>query len=150
MEVQACQVSRTVCPGPRSRSTSNFSFIENCLDSGFFASSPQQSHSRHLSLPPQSNIAVLNSPKCCDASTLLARLVSVLALSFLFVGSVITRDKQTMPEINPSYHAEAKSLAGRILKRADEAQCHRNSCTILVANFHHAFRVHVASRNSAG
>ncbi len=63
------------------------------------------------------------------------RLVSVLALSFLFVGSVITRDKQTMPEINPSYQAEAKSLAGRILKRADEAKCHRNSCTILVANF---------------
>jgi TonB family protein len=63
------------------------------------------------------------------------RLVFVLALSFQFVGAVIARDKQTLPESNPSYQAEAKSLVGRILKRADKAKCHPNSCTILVANF---------------
>jgi hypothetical protein len=46
------------------------------------------------------------------------RLVPVLALFFLLVGSVLAQDKQTMPESNPSYQAETKtrdaSSKGRI------------------------------------
>jgi TonB family protein len=70
--------------------------------------------------------------RCIHASCRLARMH---VISFLLVNSVIAQDKQTLPESNPSYQAEAKSLAGRILKRADKTKCHPNSCTILVANF---------------
>jgi len=70
--------------------------------------------------------------RCIYASR---RLVPPLALSFLSVGSAIGQDEQTLSESNPSYQMDAKSLAGRILKRADKEECHLNGCTILVANF---------------
>lgn len=85
--------------------------------------------------------AALIKYRCAKLAKMLRRiyasrfLVPALVLSFLFVDSVIAQDKQILPESNSSYQAEAESLAGRILKRADKAKCHPNSCIILVANF---------------
>jgi TonB family protein len=61
-------------------------------------------------------------------------LVSRLASVFL-ACSAFAQAQQNSPESNSRYREEIKPLAGRILKRADKAKCHPNSCTILVANF---------------
>ncbi|HXJ07405.1 MAG TPA: energy transducer TonB [Candidatus Acidoferrum sp.] len=53
----------------------------------------------------------------------------------LAVGLSFAQDPQNLPESNPPYRTELKTLAGRILKRADKAKCHPGSCTVLVANF---------------
>ncbi len=61
--------------------------------------------------------------------------VPVTAYSALSVGLSFAQDPQNLSESNPPYRAELKTLAGRILKRADKAKCHPGSCTVLVANF---------------
>jgi TonB family protein len=61
--------------------------------------------------------------------------VPVTAFSFLVVGSSFAQVQQSSRESNAPYREEIKALAGRILKRADKAKCHSNSCTVLVANF---------------
>jgi len=61
--------------------------------------------------------------------------VPVTAFSFLVVGSSFAQVQQISRESNAPYREEIKALAGRILKRADKAKCHSNSCTVLVANF---------------
>src|SRR5271155_1811571 len=62
-------------------------------------------------------------------------LVVVAAFSFLAVGLAFAQDQPSSPESNSMYREKIKALAGRILKRADKAKCHPNSCTVLVANF---------------
>jgi TonB family protein len=62
-------------------------------------------------------------------------LVFVTAFCFLAVGSSFAQDQQNLPESNPPYGTGLKALAARILKRADQAECRPNSCTILVTNF---------------
>jgi TonB family protein len=62
-------------------------------------------------------------------------LVLMTVFFFLVVSSSFAQDQQSSPESNSPYREEIKMLAERILKRADKAKCHPNSCTILVANF---------------
>jgi TonB family protein len=62
-------------------------------------------------------------------------LILVTFFSLLAVSSSFAQDQQSSLESNSSYHEEIKALAARILKRADEAKCRPNSCTVLVANF---------------
>jgi TonB family protein len=62
-------------------------------------------------------------------------LVLVTVLSLLVVGSSFAQDQQNLSESNPPYGTELKALAARILKRADQAECHSNNCTVLVTNF---------------
>jgi TonB family protein len=61
--------------------------------------------------------------------------VLVTAFCFLVVGSCIAQDQRGSPESISSYRGELKTLAARVLKRADKAKCRLNSCTVLVANF---------------
>jgi TonB family protein len=61
--------------------------------------------------------------------------VFAIAFSFLSVGFSIAQDQQASPESNTPYRGELHSLAGLVLKGADKAGCHPNSCTVLVANF---------------
>jgi TonB family protein len=61
--------------------------------------------------------------------------VPLTAYFSVAVGFSFAQDPQNLPESNPPYRTELKTLAGRILKRADKAKCHPGSCTVLVANF---------------
>ena len=63
------------------------------------------------------------------------RLVLLTVCYFCIAGSFFAQDVQNPSEPNPVPSAELKNLAKRILKRADKAKCHYNSCTVLVANF---------------
>lgn len=58
-----------------------------------------------------------------------------MACSFLLAGMSFARDPQNLPESSAPYRGELKTLAARVLKIADKAKCHPNSCTVLVANF---------------
>jgi TonB family protein len=62
-------------------------------------------------------------------------LVLVTAFCFLAVGSSFAQVQQNLSESNPPYGTELKALAARILKRADQAECRSNNCTVLVTNF---------------
>ena len=59
----------------------------------------------------------------------------VTAYCFLTVGSCSAQGQQNSSESISPYRAELKTLAARMLKRADKAKCRPDSCTILVANF---------------
>jgi TonB family protein len=61
--------------------------------------------------------------------------VLATAFCFIVVGSCRAEEQQGSSESISPYRAELKTLAARMLKRADKAKCRPNSCTILVANF---------------
>jgi TonB family protein len=61
--------------------------------------------------------------------------VLMAAFFFLVDGACIAQDQQDSSEAISPYRADLESLAARILKRADKANCRPNSCTVLVANF---------------
>ena len=62
--------------------------------------------------------------------------VAMAALSLLVVAPSFAQDRQNTPELNPPpFREEFTTLAARVLKRADKAKCHPNSCTVLVENF---------------
>jgi TonB family protein len=67
------------------------------------------------------------------------RMFRCLALAIV-VPSVIAgfscaQDQQSSSAADALSGDQARALAGRILKRANKANCHPNSCTLLVANF---------------
>jgi TonB family protein len=58
-----------------------------------------------------------------------------VAIFFFVLNSALAQDQQGALAPGANYRGDLHALAGRILKRADGAKCHRNHCTILVANF---------------
>ncbi|HKN76170.1 MAG TPA: TonB family protein [Candidatus Acidoferrum sp.] len=56
-------------------------------------------------------------------------------MSFLIVGASRAQDQQSSPTSDAVHRDQVHTLVARILKRADKAKCHPNSCTILVTNF---------------
>jgi len=66
---------------------------------------------------------------------ILCRLVLITAFCFWVAGLCIAQDQQSSSELISPSHPEIESLAIRVLKRADQAKCHPNGCTVLVENF---------------
>jgi TonB family protein len=61
--------------------------------------------------------------------------VLALVTCFFIAGIAEAQDLQSSSARGDVYQEQIRSLAGRLLKRAEKAKCRADSCTILVENF---------------